>query len=221
MRRLIALFAFLGVVGSVCVVQAAPNKLFNGNLDLTPGSVYYDGFDPSVADDVPGWELYLGASDGSYVLVSPEANPAAGSHDVDMGIGPAGGGMRTAPGSRATVYGGITYNASLTYDNYFAPAGAAYFIDWFESDGDPLGSTGAILLDPNGPFGYDPYRQRITIVGTAPGGAALAGVRFESGNAGYAGLAADHFSLVPEPISIALLALGVLGLFGRATQRRR
>lgn len=215
MRRQIAVLALLGVFGAACDSQAA-NKLVNGNLDLTAGSVYFDGFDPSVADDVPGWELFLGAADGSYVLVSPEAGQG---HDADMGISPAGGGMMTAPGSRPVVAPGLQYVASVTSDNYFGATLSSYFIDWFESDGDPLGSSGGPIGDPNGPFGYDPYNQTFTIVAVAPAGAGLAGVRFTSGNPGYNGLAADNFSLVPEPGTAALAALAICGLL--ASSRRR
>jgi hypothetical protein len=208
MRRLIAGIAFLGVLGAVCSAQAA-NKLFNGNLELTPADVYYDGFDPSVADDVPGWELFLGAADGSYVLVN---GVGSGNVDVDTGNGPAGGGMQTAAGSRVAVAPGLQYVASLTYDNYFGGSGAAYFIDWFESDGDPISSSGGLLSDPNGPFGYDPYGQKLSVVAVAPAGAGLAGVRFTSGNPGYNGLAADNFSFVPEPGMAILAALAACGL---------
>ena len=216
MRRLTAVFAVLGVVGAACGTQAQ-NKLFNGNLELTPADVYYDGFDPSLADDVPGWEMFLGAADGSWVFVN---GVGGGNVDVDMGPGPDGGGLMTAPSSRPSVIAGNTYTASVTFDNYFGASGASYFIDWFESDGDPLGSDGGLLADANGPFGYAPYNQRIDISAVAPPGAGLAGVRFISGNPGYNGLAADNFSLVPEPSSVALLALAALGLWGRNRKRR-
>jgi hypothetical protein len=217
MGRLISGTALVVMLVAACHAQAA-NKLFNGNLDLTVGTVYYDGFDPSVADDVPGWELFLGAADGSYVLVSPEAGQG---HDLDTGSSAAGGGLRTAATSRVTVAPGLQYVASLTYDNYFGPTGASYFIDWFESDGDPLGSTGGLLADPNGPFGYDPYNQELSVIGVAPAGAALAGVRFESGNPGYAGLAADNFSFVPEPGTAALVVVGLLGAVACGRRRQK
>jgi hypothetical protein len=216
MRWFTAGFVSLAVFAVVCSAQAA-NKLFNGNLDLTPGTVYYDGFDPSVADDVPGWTLFLGAADGSYVLVSPEADQG---HDLDMAPGPAGGGLMTAPASRAVVAPGLQYVASLTYDNYFGPTGASYFIDWFESDGDPISSDGGLLGDPSGPFGYDPYNQKLNIVAVAPAGAGLAGVRFTSGNPGYAGLAADNFSFVPEPGAATLVALVWLGTMAFVPRKR-
>jgi MYXO-CTERM domain-containing protein len=219
MRRLIAGFALLGVFSAVCVADAA-NKLFNGNFDLTPGSAYYQiGCCEGTEDDVPGWLMFLNnapVDDGSWVLVSPEAGQG---HDLDMAPGPLGGGIMTAAASRVPVFPGNTYTASLTYDNYFTPAGAAYFIDWFESDGDPISSTGGPLADPNGPFGYDPYGQKLSIVAAAPAGAGLAGVRFTSGNPGYSGLAADNFSFVPEPCTAILAALAVCGL--AASRRRR
>jgi hypothetical protein len=52
----------------------------------------------------------------------------------------------------------------------------------------------------------------------APAGAALAGVRLESGSNAYAGLAADNFVFTPEPGSAALLMLGAVGV---STLRRR
>jgi hypothetical protein len=221
MGRLIAVIAFLGLALTVCDAQAQNNKLFNGNLDLTPGSVYYQkGCCEGTEDDVPGWLMFLNnpADDGSWVLVSPEAGQG---HDLDMAPGPAGGGIMTAAASRPRVGAGITYTASVTYDNYFTPSLASYFIDWFDSSGGSLGSVGGVLGDPNGPFGYDPYNQEFSIVGVAPVGAKSAGVRFQSGTANYSGLAADSFSLVPEPTAAILMALAIAGLCGTTRGSRR
>jgi hypothetical protein len=206
---LLAMFAFLIAVGIASHAQAQ-NLLYNGDLELTPADVYYDGFDPSLADDVPGWNLFLGAADGSYVLVN---GVGSGNTDVDMGIGPSGGGLETAPLSRPAVVPGVSYTATLTYDNYFAPADPSYFIDWYDGGGSYISSDGGLLPDPNGPFGYDPYVQLLSISGIAPGSAATAGVRFVSGNPGYAGLAADNFRLVvPEPTSFVMIVLASLAL---------
>jgi hypothetical protein len=212
MRRLLVGIAFLGVFGASC----SANALTNGDLEATPADVYFDGFDPSVADDVPGWELFLGAADGSYVLVN---GVGSGNVDVDMGNGPAGGGLKTAAGSRVPVVAGGGYVASLTYDNYFAPSDAAYFIDWFDGAGTLLSSAGGPLDDSNGPLTYTPYTQTLSVNGLAPVGSVLAGVRFQAGNAGYAGLAADNFNFVPEPGMATLLSLTVCGY--SAIRRRR
>lgn len=207
MKRLLACWLVLAVAP---LAQAGPNLLVNGNFDSGTGFVYYDGFDPSIADDEPGWLISLGAADGSYVQIAPEVNPLAGVRDVDMGIGPAGGGLQTAVGSRPLVTPLVPYHATVTYDNYFGPGDAAYFIDWFDIGGSLISSDGGPLGDPNGPLGYAPYTQLFEVTASAPAAAASAGVRFTSGNSGYNGLAADnfHFGIVPEPSSLALLALG-------------
>lgn len=197
--------------------NAAVNLLVNGDFEASPADAYFDGFDPSVTDDVPGWEMFLGAADGSYVLVN---GVGSSNVDVDMGVGPAGGGIRTAPGSRVPVLPGSIYEASLNYDNYFAPAGAEFYIDWFDGSGTLLSSAGGPLLDPNGPFGYEPYSQRVGVTGSAPAGVASAGVRLSSGNAGYAGLAADNFTFVPEPAALVLLSAASSSLFGVRNRRR-
>jgi hypothetical protein len=183
--------------------------------------VYYDGFDPAVADDEPAWICFLGAADGSYVLISPEVDPLAGGTDLDMGNGPSGGGVRTAPGSRPAVLPLSPYRATVTQDNYFAPVGAAFFIDWFDVGGNLLSSSGGPLGDPNGALVYAPYTQLFAINASAPTGAASAGVRLEAGNPNYAGMAADNFSLslVPEPGAMALVMGGGLGILGAARRR--
>ena len=205
------------ILVSVAGATHGQNMLVNGNLDSTPADVYFDGFDPTLADDVPGWTLFLGAADGSYVLVNSSPTP----FDVDMGIGPAGGGLMTAPGSRPAVVSGAGYTASLTYDNYFAATTTSYFIDWFDGGGALLSSSGGLLGDPNGAATYDPYGQSFSVAGTAPLGAATAGVRFSSGDFLYGGLAADNFSLVPEPGSLVLLALATAVICGSVRRTAR
>jgi hypothetical protein len=196
--------------------------LVNGGFESPPVNVYYDGSDPTVADDVPGWLLTLGAADGSYVLISPETDPLAGGTDLDMAHGPAGGGIQTAQANRPAVTPLLPYKATVTTDNYFAATDVAYWIDWFDAGGSLLSSNGGPLTDLNGAFTYAPYTQLYAIDATAPALAASAGVRFESGNAGYAGLAADHFtfSVVPEPASLVLISWGVVALVGTSRRPR-
>jgi hypothetical protein len=218
MKRLLACFL---ICGAVPVGQAQVNLLTNGGFE-TPPNTYYDGFDPSTADDEPGWVAFLGAADGSYVLTSAEMDPLAGGTDLDMGIGPMGGGVQTAPGSRPAVVALAPYKPTVTTDNYFAGTGVAYFIDWFDTGGSLVSSIGGPLADAD-PFTYAPYTQLYAVTGSAPVGAVSAGVRFESGNAGYAGLAADNFTLclIPEPGSLALAGAGGVALLGWARRRRR
>ena len=211
------LMAAFGGCSACCVISsAATNRLVNGDFEATPADTYFDGFDPSVADDVPGWNLFVGAADGSYVLVN---GVGSGNVDVDMANGAAGGGLETAAGSRPAVVPGDTYKAYVTYDNYFSASGAAYFIDWFDGGGSLLSSVGGPLGDPNGPFGYEPYSQLFQLTGIAPAGSAAAGVRFTS-STGYNGLAADNFSFVPEPATFAMLLLAAAALVGFRSRRR-
>ncbi|MGD9633733.1 MAG: PEP-CTERM sorting domain-containing protein [Pirellulales bacterium] len=196
---------------------AAGNLLVNGDFEATPADAYFDGFTPDVADDVPGWNMFLGAADGSYVYVN---GVGSGNVDLDMANSAAGGGIETAALSRPTVTPGKTYTASLTYDNYFAPTDAAYFIDWFDSVGSLISSAGGPLADPNGPFTFAPYTQLLSVSGNAPIGSASAGVRFIAGNAGYAGLTADNFTLVPEPASLVLFTLAMSTLVGMRGRKR-
>lgn len=212
MRWSLAVFVCAAAMAAAGIGQAQ-NLLVNGDLEASP-TTYFDGSDPSIADDVPGWNIFLGAADGSYVLVSYDSS--GNTIDLDMGVGPAGGGIETAVASRPAVTPGLLYKATVTYDNYFNPTLAAYYIDWFDGGGSLISSTGGLLPDPNGAFGYDPYNQLVGVSGSAPVGAASAGVRFVSGNPGYNGLAADNFSLtkIPEPTSLGLMVLAGLSLLG-------
>ena len=39
-------------------VDATANWLVNGDFEATPAFTYFDGFDPSMANDVPGWTMF-------------------------------------------------------------------------------------------------------------------------------------------------------------------
>ena len=60
----------------------------------------------------------------------------------------------------------------------------------------------------------------LSITASAPLTPAETAVSFEGGNAGYNGLAADnfHFGIIPEPSSIALIAMG--GITSLIVRRR-
>jgi MYXO-CTERM domain-containing protein len=214
----------LALVVLAATRPARASLLVNGNFDSTGPAddifeVYYDGSTPSVADDVPGWLLFLGEADGSWIEVNQGVSPSPPNvYDVDMGIGPSGGGLMTAPGSRPAVTPGLAYFASCTADNYNNGTGSAFFIDWFDASGALISSTGGGIGDPSGNGTFVPYTQTFTINGIAPALAALAGVRFTSGNSNFNGLAADNFTfaVVPEPEGLALV-----GLCAAAALRRR
>jgi len=210
---------WLLIAGLAPAHAASANLLHNGDFELTSADVFYDGFDPTLADDVTGWTLFLGSADGSYVLVNGVGSSNVG---VDMGNGSAGGGLQTAFSSRPAVVAGDGYAASVTYDNYFAPVAPGFFIEWFDGGGSLLSSTGGSLGDPNGPFNYDPYNQLFTLSGIAPAGAATAGVRWFSASPGYAGLAVDNFTFSPVPIpAAAWLLLSGIGGIAALTRRRK
>ena len=180
-----------------------PQLLYNGDFELdTPTFFYYDNNtgNTGTALDVPGWEAFANADPSSWVQVSEDTPTVPGDWVLNLsgsdvtGPGFVGlAGIKTAVANRPAVTPGLLYHATVTYDNYFAPAGISYFIDWFGGGGTPLGSTGGLLADPNGPLGFDPHNQLLQIVGAAPAGAATAGVRFESANGGFAGATADNF----------------------------
>lgn len=225
MKRILAMCLFF----SAASAGQAQNLLVNGDLESSPAFTYYDGSVPSVFDDVPGWELLSEGDPSSWVQVAFDSG--AGTTDVDLSGSETSGndpdfvglsGLRTAPGSRPSVTPSQSYRARVTYDNYFAPAGISYFIDWFDGGGILLSSSGGALADPNGPLGYAPYTQLLEITGSAPATAAKAGVRFESSNGAFAGAAADNFSLslVPEPGAMALVMLGALAVCGVARRRK-
>lgn len=217
MSRSIVWLGFLAVVVAVSAARAQ-NRLYNGNLELTPAEVYYDGFDLNLADDVPGWRMFVGEADGSWVYVN---EVGTSNVDVDLAPGPMGGGLETAELSRPQVVSGHSYTATTTYDNYSASNGAAYFIDWFDDGGVLLSSVGGELGDPNGPSLFFPYSQKFTVAGIAPNNAATAGVRFIAGTGSYAGLTADNFSFVPEPSALMLSVVPAIAVIAAALRRRR
>lgn len=222
MKRWLIVLASCSAACTPVYCRAQTNLLVNGNFESPSVNVYYDGSDPSLADDVPGWLISLGTVDGSYILVSPEMNAMSGGTDLDMAVGPAGGSIQTAAASRPAVTPLAAYRASVTTDNYFAPAAAAFFIDWYGSGGALLSSSGGPLGDPNGGLTFEPYTQLFTINASAPALASSAGVRLTSGTPAYAGLAADAFQLsrVPEPTGLALAAVGA-AVFSAHRRRRR
>jgi hypothetical protein len=219
MRRFLIVLAFFAVAGAVGTTQAQ-NLLTNGDLESTPFDVYYDGFTPSAAGDVPGWNLFLGAADGSYVYVH---GVGSGNVLADLQALPTQGGMETAALSRPPVTAGQSYLASLTTDNYFPPTLTSYFIDWFDGGGSLLSSSGGGPLgDPNGPFVFAPTTQSFSVSAVAPAGAVRAGVRLITGDAAYSGLTADNFNLsqVPEPCTASLIGLAGLVLVNFVRRRR-
>jgi hypothetical protein len=229
MKRLLALCL---LVGAANCSQAAVNLLTNGDFEFdTPTFFYYDNNtgNTGTATDVPGWEAFANVDPSSWVQVSEDSGlpgdwilNLSGS-DITAGgfLGLAG--VKTAVGSRPAVTPGNGYNATVTYDNYYTPAGISYYIDWFDAGGSLLSSSGGPLPDPNGPDVFAPHTQLLQISGTAPASAASAGVRFQSRNGSFAGASADNFTLsvVPEPTTAAglIIGLGVLAAHGRRARR--
>jgi hypothetical protein len=210
--------------------DASGNLLDNGGFQdpATPAFFYYDNNtgNTGTAFDVPGWEAFANVDPSSWVLISFNS-PVVGNVVLDLSgsdstatgfVGLAG--IQTAVGSRPPVTPGTPYKASVTFDDYFAPAGISYFIDWFDIGGSLISSDGGDLGDPNGPLTYEPLVQTGMVAGIAPANAVTAGVRFQSENGLFAGAQADNFSLVPEPSSLVLTAVAALALL-RAVSRRR
>jgi hypothetical protein len=209
--------------------HAAVNMLANGDLEASPAFSYYDGVSSTDPNLVPGWTMFGDAPPDASSWVQVAYDSGGNTIDLDLAGSETTGadpdffglaGIMTAAGSRPAVVPGRSYVASVTSDNYFTDAGISYFIDWFDGGGSLIGSAGGLLGDPNGPFVYDPYIQQFQVGGSAPAGAASAGVRFQSSNNGFAGAAADNFRLVPEPGSLVLLALATATLLGAIRRKR-
>jgi hypothetical protein len=225
-------WAFVALVALIlCGLQsdAAANSLVNGDLEASPSFTYFDGVSSTDPNLVPGWTMFGDTPPDASSWVQVAFDGGANTTDLDLSGSETSGadsdffglaGIMTAVGSRPSVAPGASYVASVTYDNYFGDAGISYFIDWFNGGGSLIGSTGGALADLNGPLGYDPYNQLFQVAGTAPAGAATAGVRFQSSNNGFAGAAADNFSLVPEPGSLVLVAIAMSALVGLSRRKR-
>ncbi len=184
------------------------------------------------ATDVPGWEAFGVGDSSSWVQIAEQSIASVPTGNWDMNLSGSSAvdpnfvglsGIKTVAASRAAAAPGQKLTATVTYDNYFGPAGISYFIDWFDAGGSLLSSAGGALPDPNGPLTYAPNTQLLSITGTAPALTAKAGVRFQSANGGFAGAEADNFTLgaVPEPGSLALLLAGAMGMFGAVRRSGR
>lgn len=187
-------------------VQAQANLLLNGDFQ-NPGApviFFYDNNtnNTGTASDILGWLAFANPDESSWVQISRESESSAnwildlsGSDLTAPGfVGLAG--IQTADSARPRVTPLETYKATVTYDNYFEPAGISYFIDWFNAGGGLISSVGGRLSDPNGPGNYEPLTQVMEITGSAPLNAVFAGVRFQSSNGAFSGAAADNFQLI-------------------------
>lgn len=213
-RRLASLFGFASVLGATVafngVAQAQTNLLFNGDFELNkPINIYYDGYSAGPKTYVPGWEAFAVGDASTWVLIKTDTNTL----NTDLNLNgtdysspyPYHGsaGLQTAVSNRVAVTPGTGYYATVTYDNYYAPAGISYFIDWFDAGGATLISSGGALADPNGSGTFAPFTQLLAISGVAPANAVRAGVRFQSGDGADdypSGATADNFQFAPSPV---------------------
>jgi hypothetical protein len=218
MRTMKRLWSFCIILGCAHYAQAQSNLLFNGDFEIenmpTNKIFYYDnaGDDTGTASDVPGWEAFAIGDPSSWVEVSYDTNNDLWALNLNgtaysvsypyLGLA----GMQTAVSNHVPVTAGAIYYATVTYDNYYYPAGISYFIDWFDINGTNISSSGGALDDPNGPGIFAPFTQQLAIGGIAPVNAISAGVRFQSsdGADNYpSGATADNFQLAvaqPQPL---------------------
>jgi hypothetical protein len=197
----------LSVVFAFAGTSHAQNLLVNGDLEASAAGTYFDGSDPAVADDIPGWISTIGTA-GSYTLL---LDSGGGNNLIDYSGGTTGTGIETNPINRPAVTGGLEYTASMTWDNYFAPSATSLFIDWFDSGGSLISSNGGAAPDNNSPAVFAPTTQLFSFNAFAPATATAAGVRLDA-FASFQGAEADNFSFsaVPEPGSASLLSIGAL-----------
>jgi hypothetical protein len=181
---------------------AQTNLLYNGNFELTQTEFFFEADFPTNQFDLPGWEAFATGDANSWVFVFQELSNwrldlmGSDAEAVDF-TGLAG--LKTAVSNRVPVIPGRTYYATVTYDNEEV-AGASYFIDWFNAGGNNFSSVGGALDDPNGPFIFAPFTQRIVLLGTAPASAVRAGVRFQVSNPDFVTATADNFMFGLQPI---------------------
>jgi hypothetical protein len=201
--------AFGAAVAFTGPVHAQTNLLYNGDFELTTTNFYYDNLTFTDAFGVPGWEAFAVGDSSSWVQVSQNTNTFNWDLNLngtdysapDPYLGLAG--MKTAVSNRVAVTPGTGYYATVTYDNYYEPAGISYFIDWFDAGGTTLSSSGGPLDDPNGPGTFAPFTQRFAITGVAPVNATRAGVRFQSSDGAPtypSGATADNLKFAISPV---------------------